>query len=539
MPWPLGHTVWSFSTKPAGTPRVSSRFRKTSPCCRCRPHVRSSMQQRTSGNTCARPISPTVYSRATPTFLMPVRPPGASFSTKPAASPPSQRATGQSSVNHNEGWYNAGAGGYAGRDEITSDSTCIYGGPHGPSRPLRRGRIIRQRNALSGLDVRNQPPRSFTVLERSIDRAGRGRGRKFEPLVLGEIQAGGDTVLLIQLRNRFYIGEVQFRGQICPGEHPPILDRGLFEAVQQRLAEQHNGYRAARASREAPLTGRIFDDRGNRMSPSHSRKGGARYGYYVSSALIQGQPQSAGSMARVPAAKIEAVVLDAVRRHIGHDAPIDNTELITTYVRQIEVRRTEIAISLLSEDHASEDEKDNPLVLTVPWSKTPHRRHRDVIAPEGSSRAAARPIRSDTRVKLITAIARGRQWLSEIEAAGRDNRRHRRTGGLQQAPRQHDHLAGLPRAAPRHGRRRRPTATRDRRRPLVRRAGRVVAPAPDARARALTAVFPAAAPDQGSGPWQRQSRSGCDRSCHSRQSLRREPCADLPSHPRTRMLPPA
>src|SRR5271168_3058191 len=105
MPWPLGHTVWSFSTKPAGTPRVSSRFRKTSPCCRCRPHVRSSMQQRTSGNTCARPISPTVYSRATPTFLMPVRPPGASFSTKPAASPPSQRATGQSSVNHNEGWY--------------------------------------------------------------------------------------------------------------------------------------------------------------------------------------------------------------------------------------------------------------------------------------------------------------------------------------------------------------------------------------------------------------------------------------------------
>jgi hypothetical protein len=61
----------------------------------------------------------------------------------------------------------------------------------------------------------------------------------------------------------------------------------------------------------------------------------------------------------VPAAKVEAVVLDAVRRHIGHDAPIDNTELLTTYVRQIEVRRTEIAISLRSEDQASEDEKDN------------------------------------------------------------------------------------------------------------------------------------------------------------------------------------
>src|SRR6202795_185807 len=80
------------------------------------------------------------------------------------------------------------------------------------------------------------------------------------------------------LRNRFYIGEVVFRGEIYPAEHPPILDRDLFEAVQRRLAEQRNGYRAARAGSEALLMGRIFDDRGNRMSPSHSRYGAARYG---------------------------------------------------------------------------------------------------------------------------------------------------------------------------------------------------------------------------------------------------------------------
>jgi site-specific DNA recombinase len=118
----------------------------------------------------------------------------------------------------------------------------------------------------------------------------------------------------------------------------------------------------------------------------------------------------------VPAAKVEAVIVDSVRRHIGHDAPIDNTELITTHVRQIEVRRTEIAISLMNEENASEDEKDSSLVLTVPWSKTPHRRQRDVIAPEGPSRTQVLPIRFDTRVKLVTAIARGRQRLSEIEA---------------------------------------------------------------------------------------------------------------------------
>jgi site-specific DNA recombinase len=218
------------------------------------------------------------------------------------------------------------------------------------------------------------------------------------------------------LRNRFYIGEVVFRGQICPAEHLPILDRDMFEAVQLKLAEQHNGHRAARAGSEALLTGRIFDDRGNRMSPSHSRKGSTRHRYYVSSALIQGQRQSAGSVTRVPAAKVEAVVVEAVRRHVGPDAPVDTTELITTHVRQIEVRRTEIVISLLSDDRASEDEKNDPLILTVPWSKTPHRGHRDVIVPEAPSRTPVLPIRSDTRVKLVTAIARGRQWMSEVEA---------------------------------------------------------------------------------------------------------------------------
>jgi site-specific DNA recombinase len=247
----------------------------------------------------------------------------------------------------------------------------------------------------------------------------RGIVTKVRPLSDGRIVGGIPFTrgpLAYLLRNRFYIGEVVFKSEICPGEHPPILDRDLFEAVQRKLAEQRNGYRAARASPEALLIGRIFDDRGNRMSPSHSRKGATRHRYYVSSALIQGRLQSAGSVARVPAAKVEAAIVDAVRRHIGPDAPSDDTEIITTCVRRIEVRRTEIAISLANEERDSEEETIDTPVLTVPWSKTPHRRHRDVIIPDGASQAEARPIRSDTRVKLVIAIARARQWLSEIEA---------------------------------------------------------------------------------------------------------------------------
>jgi hypothetical protein len=48
------------------------------------------------------------------------------------------------------------------------------------------------------------------------------------------------------------------------GEQPAIVDRELFEAVQAKLSEQVNGHKAARMKSEAPLIGRIFDDRGNR-----------------------------------------------------------------------------------------------------------------------------------------------------------------------------------------------------------------------------------------------------------------------------------
>ena len=90
------------------------------------------------------------------------------------------------------------------------------------------------------------------------------------------------------LRNRFYIGEVPFKGEILQGEQPAIVDRDLFDAVQAKLSEQMNSHKAARMKSEALLIGRIFDDRGNRMSPSHARKGGIKYRYYLSSALLQG-----------------------------------------------------------------------------------------------------------------------------------------------------------------------------------------------------------------------------------------------------------
>jgi hypothetical protein len=68
------------------------------------------------------------------------------------------------------------------------------------------------------------------------------------------------------LRNRFFIGEVVFKGDVLPGEQPAIVDRDLFEAVQVKLSEQQSHHVVLRTKSEALLIGRIFDDRGNRMS---------------------------------------------------------------------------------------------------------------------------------------------------------------------------------------------------------------------------------------------------------------------------------
>jgi hypothetical protein len=91
------------------------------------------------------------------------------------------------------------------------------------------------------------------------------------------------------LRNRFYVGKVVFKGETLAGEQPVIVDQDLFDAVQAKLNEQINNHRVSRTKSEALLLGRIYDDRGHRMTPSHVRKRGIKYRYYISSALLQGQ----------------------------------------------------------------------------------------------------------------------------------------------------------------------------------------------------------------------------------------------------------
>ena len=202
------------------------------------------------------------------------------------------------------------------------------------------------------------------------------------------------------LRNRFYVGEVEFKGEVVNGEQPAILDRDLFDAVQAKLNEQANNHKAIRTKSEALLTGRVFDDRGNRMSPTHARKSGVKYRYYLSAALLQGVAERAGSVRRVPATQIEALVIRAVREHLKPSQEIHDRSLINTHVARVEIQSERLIIHL-AEQQATSHQKariDGP--LHVSWQKTISTRRREILLPEGTSPKHARPIRSETRATL-------------------------------------------------------------------------------------------------------------------------------------------
>jgi site-specific DNA recombinase len=151
------------------------------------------------------------------------------------------------------------------------------------------------------LDEREIQPKQRTTL------AGRPTGAK-------SFSRGS---LFHLLRNRTYLGQIVHKDQAHPGLHPAIIDGVLFDAVQAKLnanARRHEA-RSDHVAR-APLTGRIFNGDGQRMSPSFTHgKRGQVYRYYVLAALQQGRrPLNDSDFRRVAGPALEALVGEAIQR---------------------------------------------------------------------------------------------------------------------------------------------------------------------------------------------------------------------------------
>ena len=125
------------------------------------------------------------------------------------------------------------------------------------------------------------------------------------------------------LHNPVYIGEVAHKGKTYPGQHDAIVDQETWNAVQKMLDDQAPARTSAKNNkRKSLLTGLAFDEQGDRLSPSHSSKGGRRYRYYISHRLMQGGNKNDGW--RIPADQFEKAVLAELHKFLEDGSKVAN-----------------------------------------------------------------------------------------------------------------------------------------------------------------------------------------------------------------------
>ena len=125
-------------------------------------------------------------------------------------------------------------------------------------------------------------------------------------------------VLYKLLKNRTYIGDAVHKGTPYPGEHEAIIDRKLWDRVHAILQESPRSRTAhSRAQTPALLKGLIFDSSGVAMSPTHTRRKGRLYRYYISQQLLKVAERPGAVSMRVPAGEIEEIVIAQLRRMVA------------------------------------------------------------------------------------------------------------------------------------------------------------------------------------------------------------------------------
>jgi DNA invertase Pin-like site-specific DNA recombinase len=238
-------------------------------------------------------------------------------------------------------------------------------------------------------DLQTELKRLGIVSKRWVSTTGRTRGG---------VQFGRSPLYWL-LHNPVYVGRVRHKGEVYEGRQAPIVDLPLWEKAQELLLANSAPRKYERIIAGGRLlAGRLFDDRGNAMSPSYSHgRSSKRYAYYVSQALLQNEKKRAGSVPRVRAEEIERLVSLAIRKPKpvdSHDEPEEMSrqfERIVIYKDRLEI----IGVS------ACEGEDDK---LVVP-AKLAHR-NRAVVIDDGTAKPDP---------MIARALARAHEWREWLD----------------------------------------------------------------------------------------------------------------------------
>jgi site-specific DNA recombinase len=175
-----------------------------------------------------------------------------------------------------------------------------------------------------------------------------------------------------------YLGEIGHNRQWFAGEHKPIIDQTTFDRVQEIMKANAITRRHKRAENGALLAVLVYDDQGNRMTPSFTVRRGVRYRFYVSAALLKGRKDDVGSLPRIYGPNLEAAVLTTLRgKNELHLPPnsSDNREFVSELIERIEVSRDNIRLVLKTESVSKADEAESLSAkshVDVEWMPNSH-----------------------------------------------------------------------------------------------------------------------------------------------------------------------
>lgn len=245
------------------------------------------------------------------------------------------------------------------------------------------------------------------------------------------------------LSNPVYIGKTRHGDKFYEGRHKGIIDHEIWEQAANLLASNRVKRRTSHnIASGRVLLGLLFDDQGNRFTPTHASKKGRRYAYYT--LTVNGKI----STVRLPAMEFEQLVIRRIRDLLSkplelapqfRDLAVKETRLlvasgqhraeqltdpsskeavrmIRSILTRVLVRKREICIELSGSKlwtellgNSSNDTVDHqPLQLTAPLQIK--RRGSEVrLVLENGEPAEAKPIPS-----LIKAVAWSRHWADQI-----------------------------------------------------------------------------------------------------------------------------
>jgi len=174
-----------------------------------------------------------------------------------------------------------------------------------------------------------------------------------------EAKPFGRGTLYHLLSNPIYIGKIRHRDQLYEGEHQPIIDDDLFTEVQALLAVQAPRRSASTNTPDIHLlTGIVFDETGDRLSPVHANKKGKRYRYYVSSRLTRTRKKDNDGW-RIPASEIESLAEHQLTE------TLTETPLLADWIRE----QQRSALTIMDAVQAARDYVASPASMVPPERK--------------------------------------------------------------------------------------------------------------------------------------------------------------------------